>query len=175
MDFRHTDYQNVKGLNCHLCKISSCKSSVGFYRTPVSKLDAEVKKMNFDNLEWENKTGFYWVKRNPDTSCSFFDRDKNRCQLNSNKRPNACLVYPVRIYMGKYDIAEQVILTKKCPYALSLFDFYARREPSVVNYIKGAVKLFEWDHDFRLYVIEQTKDFSDLLRIGPMSAFRGVF
>jgi len=137
-------------------------------RTPVSALDAKLKKADIDCLEYDIETGMYFIKRNPDKACIFFDILTERCSLPLEKRFNSCLVYPVRLYIDKKDYEVYVILNKTCPSALSLFDMYSRREPSAVNYIKTATKIIMADAEYRNHVLEKTKDFTEILRIGTL-------
>lgn len=162
-------YQNVKGLNCGDCEISSCTTSN--MRTPVSKADAKEKKADMSKLIWDDDVGMYFIKRNEDHTCSFYDHFEERCSLPLERRFNSCLVYPVRVHRGQYDVADQIILNANCPSAMSLFDLYARRDESVVNYIRGAVKIFSWDKDYRDHVLKKTKDFKRVLRLGTVTHF----
>lgn len=168
---QHLDFQKVRGLDCHTCNISSCQSSRGFFRTPISALDVELKGLDPQFLEWDYDVGLYRIPRRVDGTCIYYGHSLSKCVLSVEERPNPCLVYPVRVYKPSNDKATQVILHMKCPSSLALFDLYARREPSVVNYIKNAVHIFAWDHDFREFVLKQTKDFDKLLKIGPITDF----
>jgi Fe-S-cluster containining protein len=163
-DYQSMDCQRVKGLNCATCDIASCTTSV--MRTPVSKLDAEVKKADMSKLEWDKEHGMYFIKRNEDKSCQFFDPLTERCSLPLERRFNSCLVYPVRVYQ---QATIKVILNRTCPSALSLFDMVARREPSSCKYISTASKIFTWDADYRRHVLKKTKGFDTLLLLGDLS------
>ncbi len=169
MDYTTMDCSIVKGLNCKDCRISSCTTSN--MRTPVSKADAKEKEADMSKLIWDDDVGMYFIKRNDDHTCSFYDRNERKCSLPIENRFNSCLVYPVRVYRDRYDGIEKVILNVTCPSATNLFDLYARRDQSVVNYIKGAVQIFLWDHDYRNHVIEKTKDFKKVLRLGSITHF----
>ncbi len=164
IDYDQMDCQKVKGLNCATCDIASCTTSV--MRTPVSKLDAEAKKADMSKLEWDIDHGIYFIKRNEDKTCQFFEQNSQRCSLPIERRFNSCLVYPVRVYQSD---AIRLILNMNCPSALSLFDMVARRETSSCNYIKNAAKIFNWDTVYKMHVLKKTADFKTLLLIGDLS------
>ncbi len=158
------DYEKVKGLNCDTCDIASCTTSV--MRTPVSKFDAEAKKTNMNKLEWDKERGMYFIKRNEDRTCQFFDHNEQKCSLPLARRFNSCLVYPVRVYQSD---TVKLILNRKCPSALSLFDMVARRNPTTCAYISNAARIFMLDGDYRRHVLSKTKNFDTLLLIGDLS------
>ena len=160
------DCRLVKGLNCGSCDIASCTTSV--MRTPVSALDAELKDADMEGLDYDTEAGMYFIKRIDGQTCYFYNRITERCGLPIERRFNSCLIYPCRIYVGKDCTDPQIILNVKCPSALSLFDMYSRREPSTVRYIKTATKILMEDDDYRNHVIEKTKNFTHVLRVGSV-------
>lgn len=164
------DCQKVKGLNCGICDIASCTTSV--MRTPVSKMDADAKEADLSKLEWDDNAGMYFIKRNEDKTCQFFDQFTERCSLSLAERFNSCLVYPVRVYRASCQRIE-LILNAKCPSALSLFDMVSRREKSSCLYVKTAAKIFDWDTDYRNHVLDKTKEFTQILLVGSLSYWRG--
>ncbi len=161
------DYQKVKGLNCNLCTISSCTTAA--MRTPVSKVDATVKDADLSRLEYDEEKRMFYIKKGSDNVCSFYDKVSEKCELPLHKRFNSCLIFPVRIYLkGGVDY---LILNKNCPSATSLFDMVARREPSAVNYVISAAKIFSLDKDYRAHVYKNTENFTDILLLGVFSVW----
>lgn len=156
------DFQKVKGLSCDKCDIASCNTSV--MRTPVSNYDAALKRADMRKLEWDSKTNMFYITRNEDKTCSFFDHTEQRCSLPLERRFNSCLVYPVRVYKSTAGFIY-LIVNKQCPSALGIFDMYARREPSTVAYVKTAAKIYKEDIDYYNHVLNKTKDFSELLTL----------
>jgi hypothetical protein len=154
------DYSKVKGLVCNVCDIASCTTSV--MRTPVSRHDAFIKEADMDRLEWDEEKKMYFIIRNEDKTCSFFDPIDQKCSLPLERRFNSCLVYPIRVYESPYGNIY-LIVNKQCPSALGIFDMYARREPSTVAYVETARQIYEDDEAYYRHVLDKTKGFSELL------------
>lgn len=168
INFAEMDYRKVKGLSCNYCDISSCEHSV--MHTPVSKFDAEQKKVDLENLEWNEEDGMYYIKKDLLGKCVYFDTQIKECNLPIEQRFNSCLLFPVRVYSSNDKV--KLILNINCPSSITLFDLVARREPSVCRFVKNAAKIFNEDVDYRNHVINKTKEFDKVLLIGNLDDWR---
>ena len=168
INYKEMDWKNVKGLSCNYCNISSCENSIMY--TPVSKFDVVQKKAQLDNLEWSNEDKIYYIKKDNYGKCIYFDSYIKECILPIERRFNSCLLFPVRVYYSNYKI--KLILNINCPSSLTLFDYVARREPSVCRFVKNAAKIFSEDKEYSLHVLNKTKDFDKVLLIGNLSDWR---
>lgn len=166
MDFLKLESSQVKGLHCQDCDIASCTTSE--MRTPVSKKDAGVKQADMSKLEWDKKLKMYFIKRNPDKSCTFFDHFTERCSLPAERRFNSCLVFPMRVYRFEGERTYDLIVSLKCPSALTLWECIKEQDRSAVNYAILSAKIFAGDKDYADHVAEKTKDFKEVITIGEL-------